>query len=318
MLRRVIPALLSVAVLSGGCSGGGTGPAAGIRSTEPTVPPAISAPESLKVLDDYVTKHNGAAGSGDVKAWRDTATGPFREVVSAQATANNGRPPAGRISLVNPVMYVPRLAGYPRWFAAAALEEHPGGGKPVEVVMLFVRARASDAWRPAHRLPFKGRPPEIATDDQGYALPVAPQATGFVIAPGGLAAAHAGYLNGENPPGFAPDPYTASRRGPLPDGGGWSRQDRFAAGGDPIYALRTKDGGTLVWYVVVQTTRLTSNGAGSAATLPAAVSAYLAGSARVAGKAEATWTWLAIGYIPTRGKAAVLGENVSLTRAAAP
>ncbi|MGI8328856.1 hypothetical protein ACRYCC_02755 [Actinomadura scrupuli] len=325
MLRRLLPALLCAAVLCGGCSGDATPPVADVRSTEPAVPPAITAPESLKVLDDYVTGHNGAAASGELKAWRDTATGPLREVLSAQATAGHGRPKSGRISLVNPVMYVPRLTGYPRWFAAAALEEHPGGGAPVEVVLLFVRATAAERWRPAHRLPFKGRPPEIATDGQGYALPVAPQAAGFVLAPGGLPAAHAAYLNGRTSPAFAPDPYTASQRAPLPAAGGWSRTDAFTPGGAPVYALRTKDGGALVWYTVTQATRLTSDGSGSAATLPAAVRAYLGGgegggeggAEKAVGRAEATWMWLAIGYLPTRGRAAVLGENVTLTRATA-
>lgn len=281
MSRGLLPALLAVSLLCTGCSGRAAD-AVGARPAAPAaIAPAVTAPESVKILNDFATAFSQAT---DARAVRATVGGPLADVAVAQFKLAHGK--ATRISLVNPVMYVPRLAGYPKWFAAAALQEHPGGGAGTEVVLLFAQGAAGEPWRPVHRLPFSGRPPEIATDGQGYAIPVSGDLR--------ISGLHTGFLNGTTAPGFTPDAFsrTARSNGAFTDAG-------FAS-----YGLQTKDGGALVWYTLRQTQRFTG-------TPPQTVQAYLGRTTAT----EATLIWQTIGYLPAKGSAAVLGESITVTQA---
>lgn len=278
-----------MALITAGCSGahgnGGRAPAA---TGDPTsVAPALTAAESRAALAGYVDRVDRAVTGGDATAWANSTGGALRGVVAAEAVLAGGKPPAdATLTLTNPAMYVPRLTGPLRWFAASALQQQYG--KKQEVLVVFAQAKPGDPWLPVHRLPFSHSPPEVATDAQGYAM-AATDASG----PAALPAAHAAYLNGQAD-SVVPDAYSRTR----PPG-------RYSAAGDPIYALRTKDGGDLVWYALTQTGSYAQN------ALPQQALTYLHGKARAA---TVTWTWQVIAYIPPHGLPTILGEQAALTQ----
>lgn len=295
---RVALAAVSAVVLVA-CSSGGTG--RGARGAEPSGEPAVGVEESFKVLSEWAARHNEAITSGDMRVWREAVTGALEAPVSARVRVYGKLPESARISLANPVLYVPRSGGFPKWFGVAALER--SGGKDQQVLGVFVKADAKGGWRAAHWLTFRGAPPQLAFDRQGYAIPAADR---------GLPASHADYLASGDESGVEPDTYSADAR--TKRYGDWEGQPgKFTRGPGPSYALRTEDGGSLVWYGLKQEMTLTG---GDVATLPAEVRDYLAKDGeKPGGTLRTTWQWLVIGYAPVSGKGRVLGESVSLVSA---
>ncbi|MFC6884139.1 MULTISPECIES: hypothetical protein [Actinomadura] len=298
MRRFVALCLAGVSVLAG-CSDGGAD--TGTADAADTGDPAVSADESGKVLDAWAERHNEAITSGDERLWRDTVAGALAAPVGARVRTYGKMPGSAKISLHNPVLYVPRQEGYPKWFAAALLER--SDGKEQQILAVFVQERAKDDWRAAHWLAFKGRPPELAYDSQGYAIPASGR---------DLPAAHAAYLTAGDESGLVPDQVSVKARATAR--GDWrTGPGRVTPGPGVPYALRTKDGGSLVWYGLTQRQELTG---GSASRLPGELRDYLAKDGDdPEGTVQAMWQWLAIGYSPAAGKGRVLGESVSLTSA---
>jgi hypothetical protein len=210
-------------------------------------------------------------------------------------------PASAEISLSNPVFYVPRLVGFPKWFGVAGLER--SGGKDQQVLGVFVKVRQGDDWRAAHWLTFQGKPPQLAYDRDGYAI---------VGSDRGLPAAHAKYLARGDESAVMPDAYSRDTR--TKKIGDWTASPAtFAPGPGASYALRTQDGGSLVWYGLRQEQTLAG---GTEGTLPAEVGDYLGKDGDEAGKTlRVSWQWLGLGYAPSSGKARVLGESVSLASA---
>ncbi|TDD79473.1 hypothetical protein [Actinomadura rubrisoli] len=304
--RVALAALLAAAsALTGACAGDDAG--AGTTGTGlPSGPqgsgaPAVTAGESLKILRDWTNRHNRAITSGDERLWRAAVIGGLAAPVSARVRTYGRLPESATISLLNPVLYVPRQNGYPRWFGVAALER--SNGKDRQVLGVFVKTTAKDGWRAAHWLTFKGRPPELAYDPQGYAIPAPDR---------GLPAWHASYLASGDERGLVPDAYSAAAR--TRRQGDWTAAPgRFAPGPGPSHALRTKDGGSLVWYGLTQVQTLRG---GTGPTLPGELRNFLAKNHMEPGRSvQASWQWLAIGYAPASGMGRVLGESVSLTAA---
>ncbi|TDD67057.1 hypothetical protein E1293_38450 [Actinomadura darangshiensis] len=203
-------------------------------------------------------------------------------------------PKSAEISLGNPVFYVPRERDYPRWFGVAAVER--SGGRDQQVLGVFVQTDAKSDWRAGHWLTFQGKPPQLAYDRQGYAIAAADRR---------LPAVHAKYLVDGDASGLVPDAYSANARTKSGAAGG------FTPGPGASYALRTEDGGSLVWYGLTQEQTLDGG-----STLPGEVRDYLAKNDGKPGKSVfVTWQWLVIGYAPPSGKGRVLGESVSLASA---
>ncbi|MFL6056368.1 MAG: hypothetical protein ACJ72W_26225 [Actinoallomurus sp.] len=313
--RRVAPAVLAILLLAG-CRGGPDQRDA----TGDTAVPAVSAQASARILATYVRRYNRAVTAGDAKEWRDVGTDALGATAEAALRLGGGRPPqTGAISLRNPVMYVPRLRGLPRWFAVAALERRGGAERPVFAV--FAQKSARTGWRLSSRVYFQGPSPRIATDEQGYAVAVDPAAATLATRPDALPAAHAAYLDrGDDrvimPGATARDWRTAEARQERR-----LRADKVAVAGrssptgHPVYALRTDDGGALVSYSLRRTTTYTASGGGDVTVLPVDVRTYLHG--RSGHRVTATWVWRAVAYLPVRGRALVLLEAFDLASARA-
>ncbi|MGP4026591.1 hypothetical protein [Actinomadura sp. 3N407] len=302
MRRAPHAALAALAIaLSGSTCSGGDGTDAGADANEPSGKPAITAEESRRVLKDWADRHNKAITSGDERLWRDTVTGALEAPVTARVRTYGKLPKSAEISLANPVFYVPRQDDHPKWFGIAALER--SGGTEQQVLGVFVKTDAKTRWRAAHWLTFQGRPPQLAYDRQGYAIPAPDR---------GLPAAHANYLENGDQGALVPDDYSSNAR--TREQGDWTATPgTITPGPGPSYALRTEDGGALVWYALKQEKTL---GGGTESTLPGEVRDYLTKNDDDPGETlRTTWQWLIIGYAPVSGKGRVLGESVSLVSA---
>jgi hypothetical protein len=243
-------------------------PKRAVRAADAGVEPAISPAESQRVLSGYTTRQNRAALSGDGTAWRGGLTGPLEATAGTALRVNGGRPPEqGQITLLAPVLHVPRLSGFPKWFSATATEQRSGvpGRKSRVVLLVFVRRDARSRWQAAHRLylPARTKAPRPATDDQGY-VAVPGRDDRLAVAPQRLADLHSQYLSSGIPTKlFGPGPATSGRRRAVQQAkaaaraGGWRTAFTVVAGEYPAYVLRAAAGGALVWYALDETETLT-------------------------------------------------------------
>src|SRR5262245_22470674 len=222
MLRRCAAILLGLTLLGaggGGCATGGADKAAAGRAqrdpaASPELRPAVSPSESLQVIDDYVAGYNKAVAKADGRAWRGLLGDPMAATADARLLIGHGRPPERRpITIVNPVLFVPKLDAFPKWFVVAAMQRLGRRGKPHQVLLMFSRAGPEAGWRLANLTVTGAKLPKIATDGQGYAIAVTPDGpaapgTRPVVALGDLAGAHATYLTNAGARTFADGPYT--------------------------------------------------------------------------------------------------------------
>jgi hypothetical protein len=348
MLRRPTAVLLGLIVLAVGGGGagcaakdaagsGGAGRAKRDVAASQALRPAVSPNESLRVIDDYVARYNKAVAAGDGRAWRDLLADPMATMADARLRIGHGRPPDRlAITLVNPVLFVPKLDAFPRWFVVAAMERVGARGKPHQALMIFTRSGPEAAWLLANKTITSAKLPKIATDGQGYAIAVSaeqPPPGRLAVPVGGLATAHAAYLTTGTGP-FAAGPYTSEWRAERTAwarrlrAGGWRDTVSFGQTRYPPAALRTKDGGILAWYAVSRLDslfpdRASRQGRTGRPSRPDAISADIRGylgrpldGART--EVRAAWLLLPLTYVPPAGgRPAALGQTTGLTSATA-
>jgi hypothetical protein len=339
MLRRCAAVLLGLTLLGagGGCAAGGADRAAASRARRDLnasrdLRPAVSSSESLQVIDDYVARYNKAVAKADGRAWRGLLGDPMAATAAARLRIGHGRPPGRRpITLVNPVLFVPKLDAFPKWFVVAAMQRLGGRGRPHQVLLMFSRSGPAAGWRLANLTVTGVKLPKIATDGQGYAIAVAPDgpaASGarLAVALGDLAGAHAAYLTNATARTFADGPYTTGWRAERTAlarrlrGGGWLDNATFGQTRYAPAALRTKDGGVLAWYAISRVESLVAadGHAPDPGTVSADIRDYLAKPLRGSRtEVRAAWLLLPLTYVPARGRPAVLGLTTALTSAAA-
>ncbi|MFF0308772.1 hypothetical protein ACFYSC_15175 [Streptosporangium sp. NPDC004379] len=152
----------------------------------------------------------------------------------------------------NPRVWIPRhVEGRPDWFVAISTK--PGVGRVADLM-----SSTPAGWRlvasAADTRATPDRFPVIATDDDGYAMSLSENASGLVATPRQVIDAHlASMERAETNPMFADGPWTSDvalfwqeERAQLEDAG-WSLTLSYLPEG-PVRALRTADGGALVWY----------------------------------------------------------------------
>ncbi|WP_329087831.1 hypothetical protein [Streptosporangium sp. NBC_01469] len=152
----------------------------------------------------------------------------------------------------NPQVWIPRhVEGTADWFVAVSYE--PGVARIVDVM-----SSAPGGWRlvasAADTRATPARFPKIATDGEGYATSLPESATGLSATPRQIARAHLASLeNAEIDARFDEGPWTSEaalfwqqERARL-DQADWRLTLSYRLEG-PVRALRTSDGGALVWY----------------------------------------------------------------------
>ncbi|GAA4234414.1 hypothetical protein GCM10023075_52900 [Streptosporangium album] len=214
----------------------------------------------------------------------------------------------------NPKVWAPRhVDGTPDWFVAICYR--PGIARVFDLMSSTpagwrLVASAADTQATPARLP------KIATDADGYATSLPENAPGLLATPRQVAAAHLASMAGAEPdPMFADGPWTSDvvqfwqqERAQLEEAG-WTLRLSYRQEG-PVRALRTSDGGALIWYAA------RSVDARRAQRVGAKVSLKGSAAIRTANKAfthsvSATYGRMYVAHVPPAGSTEpvrVLGE----------
>jgi hypothetical protein len=265
---------VSVAIAVSGCGSSGAGNAG------PS--PVITAAGAQKVLAQYTAGTNHTNQLRDAGLLAEYEAGSSRQIDAGSYTFYRVADPANQnytaLSYVQPSFSIPLQTAYPAWFAVRVHQQPvppKSGSSNADLDMVFTRASASARWLEVldgYVLSGAGPAPRVATDSHGNALQIAPTDGGrLALAPAQLPAADVGYLNAGSGPAvpLRPGLPTPKASGPfvnfvngetnlgvLHDKAFFEGQAPgqvvvqvvHATTADPVYALRTADGGALVFY----------------------------------------------------------------------
>jgi len=261
-----VAAVLPLALLGAGCSADEPRPRdarpVAIATTSTDVP--LTPRSAARAFSVWTTNDGLARASGDERLALAWALDSQRQVTAAEyrKAAAEGRPVA-RHSYGVPTLWVPRLEGYPQWFVASVRRD----GRPA--LMAFVKSSAEARWRlDLVALPEGGsRVPAVEVDSDGYATALSSEDRSVLIAPSLVAPPQAAVAE-DGPRSYAarvmrPGPYTtgyyadAQKAAKKAAKDGLEYSSTFTATSQPIFSLRTEDGGALVLYSLARTEILT-------------------------------------------------------------
>ncbi|MFE2583205.1 hypothetical protein [Streptomyces sp. NPDC059378] len=249
-LERSALIAASVTVLSltaGGCV---------VVHGEREVLPATTAPEAAEALGQFTAAYNKADQAYDRSLDADFVAGALSDIDGARLTAGHSVSPSGNAAhtalTFSDVRYtIPEKAGWPRWFVADAKANKGGSAR---WLMVFLRGGLSEPWRVSYlTLVAPDAVPQFAKDKDGWAETVPLNQTELAVDPADLSQDYATYLrNGGK--SFADGTYTSVLRAERTKGAsrpGLATQyiDEALTRDDyaPL-ALRTADGGALVFF----------------------------------------------------------------------
>ncbi|MFD0685268.1 hypothetical protein [Actinomadura fibrosa] len=303
MLAAVLAAVTAAAA---GCAGG---------SSASADPPALTKARAQQVLASFAAGANQAGPRLDRKKLPRIEANPQlkMDVASFKLRRAIGQRP-DPVAFTRPAFYIPRLHGYPHWFAADAVTGT--GDRAVRHALLFTQTKPGAPWLlAADPYPQDAALSRIALDSDGYATAVDPGAKGLAITPARLPAAHAALLTrGPGAPGastLAEGPRTHRAYRALRQGEstlakqGVTLSSRFSTTSYAIHALRTRGGGALVWYVLKQNEAYSASQRGRLA-----VSGDLVGLAPATAAKNRMDTIVLVQYlatVPPKGRATVTG-----------
>ncbi|TDB94846.1 hypothetical protein [Actinomadura sp. 7K534] len=302
---------LLAAALSAGCSGA----ASSADPAKPAGVPPLTEAQAERVLASFTQAADRAGRGLDRRSLHAIETDPQLTMdVAALRLRRAVKQPAAKLQFSETTFYIPRLTGYPQWFAAGAVTGRDK--QALRHAMLFTRAKAGAPWLlAADPHPGEASLSKVALDPDGYATPVTPDAKGLAVAPGKLPVAHAALLTeGPRAAGTSvlaegpqtTETYKALKQGEKTLAGrGVTLSSRFSAAPYTVYALRTKDRGALVWYVLKQNEAYSSTRPGRLT-----VSGDLVGLAPTRAARTRLDTTVLVQYlatVPPKGQATVTG-----------
>ncbi|WP_344013284.1 hypothetical protein [Streptomyces thermospinosisporus] len=265
--RRLEKCVLLVAALSVATSG------CVVVHGEREVLPATTRGEAAKALQQFTTAYNKADEAYDSSLDAKYTTGPLGDIDKARLTAGKANNPEGNpshtpLKLSDAKFTIPKKAGWPRWFLADAAGNKGGEAR---WLLVFTRDSLDEPWQVAYlTLVDPDEIPRFKTDKDGWAEAVPANATDVTVAPGELSQKYATYLK-DGGDAFAVGPHTSAwralrkKRSERP---GLATQyiDEPVTNGDyrPL-ALRTEDGGALVFFT---TRHFEKQTAAAGATVP--------------------------------------------------
>ena len=269
-------------LLAGGSPGGQSSPAGGGASQQPagTAPPVTPArrasasasvslaPPTLTqakaVLARYTAVNNSANARHSAALLATIETGSSHAIDAGLYRAQQGTAPFPAFAPAQATFYIPRdePATGPRWFVAQVANAFSADPQRVtsEEYLLFTQQGPGAPWQDAAEPYLTGgaSAPQIAVGADGLASSVSPDSEAVAVGPARLPAATAASIDGTGstpgqPPVRVPGNLTdvsdeRSWQGKLP--GGHVTDAHTAAGGaaGQVFALRTEDGGALVFY----------------------------------------------------------------------
>ncbi|MGW0816799.1 hypothetical protein ACWD00_26700 [Streptomyces viridiviolaceus] len=223
---------------------------------ERVVLPAATRAEAAEALRQFTAAYNESDKAYDASLDADHTTGALAAIDSARLKAGRANNPDGNpshtpLKLTDAKYTIPEKAGWPRWFLADARGNKGGEAR---WLLVFTRDGLEDPWEVAYlTLVAPDDVPEFKTDEDGWAEAVPANSTDLAAAPADLSEDYATYLE-DGGKTFADGAHTSSwrqlreKRSTRP---GLVTQyiDEPLTNGDyaPL-ALRTKDGGALVFF----------------------------------------------------------------------
>jgi hypothetical protein len=223
---------------------------------EREVLPAATRAEAAKALEEFTAAYNAADKAYDGSLDADHTTGALADIDGARLKAGRANSPQGNanhvpLKLTDAKFTIVEKAGWPRWFVADAAGNKGGASR---WLLVFTRDGLDEPWEVAYlTLVAPDDVPEFKTDEDGWAEAVPANSAELALAPGKVSQGYATYLK-DGGDAFADGPHTSAwralreKRSERP---GLVTQyiDEPMTNGDyaPL-ALRTKDGGALVFF----------------------------------------------------------------------
>ncbi|WP_262505243.1 hypothetical protein [Streptomyces sp. TRM68367] len=223
---------------------------------EREVLPATTRAEAAKALQQFTTSYNNADKAYDSSLDADHTTGALADIDGARLKAGHANNPDGNpnhtpLKLTDAKFTIPKKAGWPRWFLADTAGNKGGAAR---WLLVFTRGGLDEPWEVAYlTLVAPGDVPAFKTDKDGWAEAVPANSAGLAVPPGELSKDYTTYLKSGGD-GFAAGAHTSAwraHRAKDTSRPGLATQyiDEPMNSGDyaPL-ALRTKDGGALVFF----------------------------------------------------------------------
>jgi hypothetical protein len=223
---------------------------------------------AMKVFDSYVTAAKVALADHNELLALSLTTSAEYSMMSAAFTTATASGAALPIPLYGrPTLYVPKVTTFPQWFVATAPEHPATGGPSRTALMVFDRAYAGATWELAGSVLLDaGAPgPGVATDRAGYATALStadqtPKVRPDIVGPmhatvaddGPSSAATAAVAAGPQTTGlYAANAAIGRQATARHESYQWQMQGTSY----PVFALRTTDGGALVFYTMYLNTQ---------------------------------------------------------------
>ena len=259
---------LTAALAAAGCT---STPAATSGGAQAGSTPEVTTAQASQVFASYLAVAGHAASTGDASLALSRVTGIQKLTITTQLkAAASGTGALARYRYGIPAFVLPQQDGYPRWFVASVTrslvgqQESPGGTAGLslaptgQVLMVFQQASETAPWllSSTSQLPAGVSVPPLATDSAGYVATV-PLSSGTQLArPDSTGALQAAVVDdGPASPAtkvvaagnLTTGIYAAARVAQTPPAGD-IYQWQLEGSHYPNFALRTADGGALVFY----------------------------------------------------------------------
>lgn len=317
--RSVLIAAASVTALSLTASG------CVVVHGEREVLPATTRAEAATALQEFTAAYNKADKAYDSSLDAEYTTGALADIDTARLTAGKANSPDGNprhapLKLTDAKFTIPKKAGWPRWFLADAAGNKGGDSR---WLLVFTRSAADETWEAAYLTLVAPKDlPEFAVDEDGWAEAVPADAAGLAVPPGELSATYSTYLKDGRTGGdaaFAEGPHTSAWRAlrtkqSARPGLATQYIDEPMTNGDyaPL-ALRTEDGGALVFFTTRHFEKQTAAAGASVPTPNKDVLALTTGEIRQTLTMEFVSNEVALD--PGDGEVEILGRIQGLTSA---
>lgn len=237
--------------------------------------PATTRAEAAKALTAFTHAYNKADKAYDSSLDAPYVTGALADIDSARLKAGHANSPSGNarhtpLKLTDPKFTIPKKPGWPRWFVADA-KGNKGGD--FRWLLVFTRNGLGERWQVAYlTLVAPDAVPRFRTDKDGWAEAVPANSARLAVRPEELSQKYAAYLKSGGKD-FADGRNTSELRATRRKAArkpGLVRQfiDEPLTRGDyaPL-ALRTADGGALVFFTTRHFERQTA-AAGTSVPVP--------------------------------------------------
>lgn len=252
MKRYGALALVCATLLTSGCS-----------AIKEVAASAMSDDEARKVTKQYASGFNALAPKYDYEAAKKIETGSLLEGREAEfkVLKKNDYKLTERTAMKE--VMVPTMSSFPKWFAAPVRSKVPGEDGEYEDLMIFVQEKEGAPWMAASSATVDPDVQDVlGKSAEPDAVPEAADANdaGLIIAPSKLAAAHAKAIR-NGPKAKETDLFSGSQDTSdeyklLMEAhvffkkSRWSGKTTVSPAPHPTYALRTQNGGALVFYAV--------------------------------------------------------------------